>query len=103
LDVILSGANIVKTFPEDGSTAPSIDHLQPQIAQTGMIVGTAAQRPVKQTRLFLDRQIVDAGKAPLHETLSVELPVFVAVSVEPLAGIVAPFVSDVSTLNRTHS
>jgi len=57
-----------------------------------MIVGTTAQRPVEQALLCLDRQIVGAGKAPLHEALWVEFPVLVAVAAEPLAGIVASFV-----------
>jgi len=41
-----------------------------------------SERPAKQTLFFLDRQIVDAGKPPHHETGVVELPIFVARSYE---------------------
>ena len=65
---------------------------KPQVAQAGMIVGATTQRPVEQTLFRFDRQIIDAGKAPLHEALWVEFPILVTVTAEPLAGIVAPFV-----------
>ena len=42
--------------------------------------------------LGLDRHVVDAGKAPGHQTLFVKLPVFVAVGTEPVARVVVPFV-----------
>src|SRR4029450_7006481 len=42
----------------------------------------------------LDREIVDAGDAPLHEPVRIELPVLVAVASEPEAAVVAPLVRE---------
>src|SRR6266436_8314778 len=36
--------------------------------------------------------VVDAGFAPTHQAVVVEFPEFVAVTAEPLAGVVVPFV-----------
>lgn len=58
-----------------------------------MIIRAAPQWPVEQALFWLDRQIVDAGKAPLHEALLVEFPILVAVTTEPQSGIVMPFIS----------
>ena len=57
-----------------------------------MIVGATSQRPEELAFCRLDREIVDAGEATLHEALFVELPVFVAVGAKPLPGIVVPFI-----------
>ena len=42
---------------------------------------------------LLDREIVDAGEAPAHESLLVESPILVAVAAEPASTVVMPFVS----------
>src|SRR5438045_600128 len=39
-------------------------------------------------------QIVDAGDPDGHQTVLVELPIFIAVAAEPVARIVAPFVGE---------
>ena len=57
-----------------------------------MIVGAAAERPVELALRLLDRQVIDAGEAPLHQAEFVELPVLVAVAAPPLAVVVVPFV-----------
>src|SRR6516165_3372961 len=57
-----------------------------------MIVGTPAERPVIFPLAILDRQVVDAGDAPPHEAVRVELPVLVAIAAKPVAGIVVPFI-----------
>src|ERR1700722_1833052 len=59
-----------------------------------MIVGTTPQRPVVETVLFANRQIVDAREAHAHQTVLVELPVLIAVRAKPASGIVAPFVGE---------
>ena len=41
---------------------------------------------------FGDREIVDAGKAALHETVGGEFPVFVAISAKPLAVDIVEFI-----------
>src|SRR5258705_4108995 len=43
---------------------------------------------------LLDWQIVDAGDPDAHQTVPVELPIFIAVTAEPVAAIVAPFVGE---------
>ena len=42
---------------------------------------------------LLDRQIVDRGKAPLHQPVVGKLPVLVAVGAKPVSGIVMPLIS----------
>src|ERR1017187_162734 len=59
-----------------------------------MIIRTAAWRPAKLALRFLDRQIVDACDSTLHQSMFVELPVLVAVGAEPVARVIAPFVSE---------
>ena len=43
---------------------------------------------------FLDREVIDAGEALLHQPIVGELPVLVAVRAKPVPGIVMPFVSE---------
>src|SRR6266404_3222275 len=57
-----------------------------------MIVWTPAKRPVIFALAIFDRHVVDAGDAPLHETVVVELPILVTIATKPLAGIVMPFI-----------
>ena len=59
-----------------------------------MIVGPPPVRPVKLAVRLQDRQIVDAGMAAAHQSVFVELPVFVAVGAEPVAVVVMPFVGE---------
>src|SRR3954451_14340480 len=67
---------------------------QTEFAQTGMIVRTAAERPIIFARAFGDRQIVDAGDAQPHQSMFVKFPILVAVAAEPIAAIVVPFISE---------
>src|SRR3954452_20022675 len=67
---------------------------QTEFAQTGMIVRTAAERPMIFARAFGDRQIVDAGDAQPHQSMFVKFPILVAVAAEPIAAIVVPFISE---------
>src|SRR4051812_20032047 len=46
------------------------------------------------TLALLDRKIVDAGEALLHQAVLGELPVLIAIGAKPVAGIVVPFVSE---------
>src|SRR5262245_5304494 len=57
-----------------------------------MTVGTATEGPVIFALALLDRQVVDAGDAPPHQAVFVELPVLVAIAAKPAAGIVVPFI-----------
>src|SRR5580704_2544140 len=74
------------------STLEYATELKAQLAQRWVIVGTATVRPAIFALAFLDRQIVDAGDAPPHQAVLIELPVFVAVAAKPAAGIVVPFI-----------
>jgi hypothetical protein len=68
--------------------------LQTQFAQPGMIVRAPPRRPVDFPLVFLDRQVIDAGKAMLHQPIFIERPVFVAAGTEPVACVVAPFIGE---------
>src|SRR6478609_413341 len=57
-----------------------------------MVIWPPSRGPVEFPLRFADRQVVDAGEAPLHVACGIELPVLVAVAAEPLAGVVVPFV-----------
>src|ERR1700676_4103746 len=52
----------------------------------------AGRGPVKAAVLLRNRDIVDAGLAPAHQAVLVELPLLIAVGAVPLPGIVMPFV-----------
>src|SRR5580704_3978379 len=88
------------------STLEYAAELKAQLGQRWVIVGTAAERPVMLALGFLDRQIVDAGDAPPHQAVLIELPVFVAVAAKPAAGIVVPFIGkaygDPVVMERPH-
>ena len=66
--------------------------LQPQFAQSRVIVRATALGPVKQTLALGDGQIVDAGVARLHQSVLVEFPVLVAVGAKPVAAVVVPLI-----------
>src|SRR5882672_2924247 len=53
---------------------------------------TLLSLPAKLAVALLDRQVVDAGEAFLHQAIFGELPVLVAVRAVPLPRIVVPFV-----------
>jgi hypothetical protein len=44
-----------------------------------------------------NRPVVDAGQPQVHETVVIELPVFVAIGAKPVASVIAPLIS------KTHS
>src|SRR3954471_12891998 len=50
------------------------------------------RRPVEATLAFLDGDIVDAGLAPPHQAVFIELPLLIAVGAVPLPCIVVPFI-----------
>src|SRR6266571_497472 len=57
-----------------------------------MVIGGS---PINQEIFALaifDRQVVDAGDPPSHQTLFVELPILVAIATKPVARIVVPFI-----------
>jgi hypothetical protein len=54
--------------------------------------GAFAERPVEFAIGFADGHVVDAGFAAAHEAVLVELPLLVAVSAEPVAGVVVEFI-----------
>src|SRR3954468_14619846 len=68
--------------------------LQPQLAQPGMVVGPAAERPVELAVPLRNEQVVDARVAAAHQAVVVEFPVLVAVGTVPVAGIVVPLVRE---------
>lgn len=49
--------------------------LQAQRTQPGVVIRSAAQRPVEFALRFRDDQVVDAGEAPGHQAVFGELPV----------------------------
>src|SRR5271156_4942378 len=59
-----------------------------------MVVGTPAGGPEILAVGFDNRQVVDAGDAPAHQAVLVELPELVAIGAEPLAAVVMPFVGE---------
>src|SRR5215470_641384 len=71
-----------------------LPELQAERAQTRVIVGPAPKRPTILALGVLDRQIVDACNAHLHQPLLIELPVLVAVGTVVLAAVVVPLVSE---------
>ena len=66
----------------------------PKLLSPGWSSGPAAERPVVLAVGLRDREVVDAGEAPLHQALRVELPVLVAVGAEPVAVVVVLLVGE---------
>src|SRR5690606_27995720 len=83
---------IVASTPSISTVSCSRLSLQPEVRQSWMIVRPPAERPAELALGLGDRQIVDAGYAPAHQAVLVELPVLIAVRAEPVAGVVVPFV-----------
>ena len=52
--------------------------LKAKFTETGMVIGSSAQWPVKAAVLNADRQVVDAGIALSHQATIIEFPVLVA-------------------------
>ena len=65
---------------------------EPEIGQPGMVIGATPQGPVVFSIELGDRQIVDRGKAPLHQALCVEFPILVAIGTKPVAAVIVPFI-----------
>src|SRR5688572_29693594 len=59
-----------------------------------MTIGTAAERPQELPLVRRNRHVIDARLAAAHESLIVELPLFVTVRAKPVAAVVVPFVRE---------
>src|SRR5664279_2209890 len=59
-----------------------------------MGIRTTAKRPTELSFALVDRSVVDTGDTSAHQSVLVELPVFVAVTAKPLAGVVVPLVGE---------
>ena len=59
-----------------------------------MIVGTTAERPQELPLLRGNRHVIDARVAAAHESVLVELPLFVTIRAKPVAAVVVPFVRE---------
>src|SRR5579864_6145163 len=71
-----------------------ISESEPHLSETWMIVGAAAEGPMKLALVGRDRQVVDAGVTNAHQAVLVELPIFVAIGTKPVAGVVVTFVCE---------
>src|ERR1700709_1781956 len=63
-----------------------------KIAQARVIVRTAPERPMIFAVGFGDWGIIDAGNAPAHQPVRIELPQLVAVGPEPMTAVAMPFI-----------
>src|ERR1700727_477512 len=66
-----------------------------------MIIRPASQWPVIFTFRLLDREIIDARVAVMHDATFVELPVLVSVRPKPIAGIIMPFIGKTNSDARS--
>ena len=62
-----------------------IGRLEAQIAQCGMFIRTAAKRPVILALRLLDCEIIDRSEPQTHQSVLVELPIFIAIRAEPIS------------------
>ncbi len=58
-----------------------------------MLVRPSAERPMEFAIFFPDGKIIDAGKAPGHETICLKFPVLVAVGAKPIFVFITPLIS----------
>ena len=63
-----------------------------EVAEAGVIVGTAAQGPMKAALGLADWRIVDAGETAAHQAVFAKLPILVPVGAEPGAAVVVPLI-----------
>jgi hypothetical protein len=63
-----------------------------EVAEVGVIVGTAAQGPMKAALGLADWRIVDAGETAAHQAVFAKLPILVPVGAEPGAAVVVPLI-----------
>jgi ABC-type transporter Mla MlaB component len=68
--------------------------LKAKVAQSRMIIGAAAERPMIFAIRFLDWKIIDARESQPHQAILVELPILVAIRAIPVSRIVVPFVGE---------
>jgi hypothetical protein len=68
-----------------------LNNYNPSLAQSRMALRPAVERPVTAARLLFDRQIVDARQAPTHQAVFIGFPVFVAVGVNRISGVIVAF------------
>ena len=66
--------------------------LETEVRKRGMIVWAPAQSPAIFPLRFRDGKIIDARDTPTHKTVSIELPVFIAVGSKPISGIIVPLI-----------
>lgn len=83
-------ANILAmwSFQTGKAMLPLWRSAKSQMAQTRVVVWTAAQRPAELAVLLADRMLVDAGVAMRHQPVLGELPALVAVGPELLTALV---------------
>ena len=67
-------------------------HSKPEVAQPGVIVWPAPERPMKLAFVVADGQVVDRGVPRDHESIVVKLPIFIAVRPEPVPVHVVAFI-----------
>src|SRR5262245_2067349 len=90
---LANGHDIGRMEPSIGAAKP--EHAsEAEILQPRVIVRPPAERPVILALALGDRPVVDAGDAPAHQAVLVELPVLVAVRAEPVAAVVAPLIGE---------
>src|SRR6266436_6672747 len=59
-----------------------------------MRVRTAPKWPMIFSLRFLDREIIDACVAKLHQAMVTKLPILIAVRAKPIPGVIVPFVGE---------
>src|SRR5690242_13060962 len=65
-----------------------------EIAQAGMVVRTASERPAVLAVGLFDGKIIDAGDAPPHQAMLVKFPVLIAVASKPEAAVIVPLIGE---------
>ena len=68
--------------------------LKTKVAQSWMIIRSAAKRPMILAIRFLDRKIIDARESQPHQAIIIEFPILVAVGAIPVSRVVVPFVGE---------
>src|SRR5450432_821587 len=57
-----------------------------------MVIGTTPRRPAIPAPVRGNRQVVDASDPQAHETVLIELPVFIAITAKPIAAVIVPLI-----------
>src|ERR1700732_5223573 len=92
--VIWGGNSRSESDPFHGLRLWKNGTLKAELHELGIFVWAWSEQPVELAVFFLNREVVDAGVAYVHQSQLVKLPVLVSVGAKPVAGVIVIFIGE---------